>query len=312
MRSKSSFFDKTVFRSVLERSLFAAPVYAVAMTFRLLQFLSRSGRMVPDSLGIAYLLQTTLTQCTVICAAAAVLTAMLLYRWLFSARYTAFVTALPIRREAVFLSQAAAGFLLLTAGNLLSVLAASVMSPVGFGIRGMAYWMAVMTLLTILFFGFASFCAMLTGSLPILPAVYTVLLYAAVALEASVRLTAQFLVFGLTGQRRLFTFLSPVYHLRVYGEAMVETVYRENAAGYGSVEFSAFHGWGLLVCYAAAGALFLLAATALLKRRGMEHSGSVVAVTEIRRVFPAGAALAGAFTLRRPRSEGKELAYASS
>ena len=297
MRSKSSFFDKTVFRSVLERSWFAAPVYAVAMTFRLLQFLSRSGRMVPDSLGIAYLLQTALTQCTVICAAAAVLTAMLLYRWLFSARYTAFVTALPIRREAVFLSQAAAGFLLLTAGNLLSVLAASVMSPVGFGIRGMAYWMAVMTLLTILFFGFASFCAMLTGSLTILPAVYTVLLYAAVALEASVRLTAQFLVFGLTGQRRLFTFLSPVYHLRVYGEAMVETVYREDAAGFGSAEFSAFHGWGLLACYAAAGALFLLAAAALLKRRGMEHSGSVVAVTEIRRVFPVGAALAGAFTL---------------
>ena len=61
-------------------------------------------------------------------------------------------------------------------------------------------FLLIIVLLTVCFFGFACFCATLTGSIVILPAVYAVLLYAAVALEASLRRIAQFLIFGLIGQ----------------------------------------------------------------------------------------------------------------
>ena len=298
MQSQSSFFDNTVFRNALERHWFITPAYTAAMTFRLMQYLSRGNWQYSDSSGLLLLLRTALSECTVICAGASVLTAMLLYRWLFAVRHTAFVTALPIRREAVFLSQAAAGFTLLTAGNLLSILAAAAMGARGgIGLDGFLYWMAVMSLLTVSFFGFASFCAMLTGSLLVLPALYTVLLYAAAALEASARLTAQYLVFGLTGQRRIFTALSPVYHLRISGTNLVVSDWMPDGTGYYREYLASFRGWPLLLGYGAAGVLFLLLALALLKRRKMESAGSVAAAPWLRGAFCCGAALAGAFTL---------------
>lgn len=298
MQSKSSFLDGNVYRNVLARHWFITPAYTVVMVFRLMQYLSRGNWQYRPGSGLILMLRTALTQCTVICAGASVLTAMLLYRWLFNTRHTAFITALPIRREIVFRSQAAAGFTLLTAGNLLTILAvAAIGANEGIGLRGFMYWVAVMTLLTVSFFGFASFCSLLTGSILILPVMYTVLLYSAVALEASVRLTSQFLVFGLTGQSRLFTFLSPVYYLRVFGEGLVGTSWQTDGSGYGSEVFAAFYGWPLLLSYAAAGALFFAAAVALLRRRRMESAGSVVAVPWLRQAFCWGAALAGAFSL---------------
>ena len=298
MRSKSAFFEKIVYRSVLARHWYIAPAYAIVMTYRLMTYLSRGNWQLYSGSGLVALLRTTLGQCTVICAGASVLTAMLIFRWLFNTRHAAFVCALPIRREAVFLSQAAAGFTLLSAGNLLSIVFAAVMVVKGgIGFIGFLYWIAVMTLLTVSFFGFASFCSLLTGSLLILPALFTVLLYSAVALEASARLTAQFLVFGLTGQRWIFTFFSPVYNLRTFSDNLVETQWVFDEFGQGGETLVAFHAWGPLLVYALAGVVFFALAVTLLRRRKMESAGSVVAVDWLRGAFCVGAALAGAFTL---------------
>ncbi|MBO6041338.1 MAG: hypothetical protein J6P58_09005 [Oscillospiraceae bacterium] len=299
MRSKSSFFDRTVYRNVLARQWYIAPAYAVVMTYQLMLYLTRGGwQYYNASSGLAALLRTTLGQCTVICALGSVLAAMLILRWLFNTRHAAFVCALPVRREAVFVSQTAAGFTLLTAGNLFAILfTAAVGAHGGFGFVGIVCWMAVMTLLTVYFFGFASFCALLTGSILMLPALFMVLLYSAVALEASARLVAQYLVFGLTGQRWLFTALSPIYHLRAFAENMVETRWEFDEFGQGSEVFAAFRGWPLLLVYAAAGAVFFVLAVVLLRRRKMERAGAIVAVDWMRSAFCVGAALAGAFTL---------------
>ena len=297
MRSKSSFFDAFTYRNVLARHWFITPAYAVVMTFQMMQYLSRSNwQYHPDS-GLLFLLRSALSECPVICAGACIITAMLLYRWLFNTRYTAFITSLPIRREVVFFSQAAAGLTLLTAGNLLAILAAAAVGAGTVTLRGIIYWMVILTLLTVSFFGFSSFCSLLTGSILILPVLYTILLYAAVALEASVRLVSQFLVFGLTGQHRLFTALSPVYHLGLNSSLLVESLWQPDEAGYGREVLSAFHAWPLLFAYAAAGILFFAAAGALLRRRRMENSGAAVAVPWLRDAFCWGAALAGSFTL---------------
>ena len=155
----------------------------------------------------------------------------------------------------------------------------------GVSLAAVAIWLGMMTLLTIFFFGFASFCALLTGSLLILPAVYTVLLYAAVALEASARLVVQFLVFGLTGQRWLFAALSPVYHLRMNADRFVLTEWQTDELGRGSEVYLRFLGWPTLLGYAAAGLVFVLLAFLLLRKRKMESAGTVVAVPWLRRAF---------------------------
>ena len=297
MRSKSSFFNGTVYRSALRQQWYIAPAYAVVITYRLMVSLNVNWQYYSGSRLVA-LLRTTLGQCPVVCAGASVLTAMLIFRWLFNTRHAAFVSAMPIRRESVFLSQTAAGFTLLTAGNLFSILFAAALGVKGgFGFAGFAFWIAVMTLLTVFFFGFASFCALLTGSILILPALFTVLLYSAVALEASARLTAQFLVFGLTGQRWLFTILSPVYFLRTISDRAVETQWVLDEFGQGGEVLVAFRAWGVLLVYALAGLAFFALALALLRRRKLERAGAIVAVDWLRSAFCAGAALAGAFTL---------------
>ena len=298
MRSKSSFFDKAVYGSVLCRNWFISVGYAVVMAYRLMQYVSRGNWQYRLDSGLALLLRTALSQCVIVCAAGAAVTAMLVYRWLFFPRYTAFVSALPIRRETVFFSQMAAGFTLLTAGNIFAILFVSALGVNGgAGLMSIWLWLVVMTLLTVFFFGFASFCALLTGSILILPAVYTVLLYAAVALEASARLVVQYLVFGLTGQRWLFTVLSPVYHLRAFADRFVLTEWQVDEFGHGSEVFVRFLGWPTLLGYSAAGLLFAFLAVALLRRRRMESAGAVVAVPWLRNAFCWCAALAGAFTL---------------
>ena len=57
--------------------------------------------------------------------------------------------------------------------------------------------------------------ASMTGSVVILPALYMILLYAAVALESSLRSLAQFLIFGLTGSSRVETALNSGNHVTV-------------------------------------------------------------------------------------------------
>ena len=298
MRSKSSSFDRTVFRSALTRHWFIAPGYAIVLAFRLMLYVGRGNWQFSSDWGLILLLRSTLSQCVVVSAAAAVITAMLLFRWLFFPRNTAFVTALPIRRDKVFFSQLTAGFALLTSGNVLAILFVAAMGVHGgVSLAAVAIWLGMMTLLTIFFFGFASFCALLTGSLLILPAVYTVLLYAAVALEASARLVVQFLVFGLTGQRWLFAALSPVYHLRMNADRFVLTEWQTDELGRGSEVYLRFLGWPTLLGYAAAGLVFVLLAFLLLRKRKMESAGTVVAVPWLRRAFCWCAALAGAFSL---------------
>ena len=296
MRSRNSWFDRAVSVNALSRFWPVGVGYAVAMVFRLLQYI-RADMWYYGARGTALLLRLALTHCTVLCAGGAVITAMLVYGWMFFPRHTAFMTALPVRREALFLSDMAAGFTLLTAGNVLSILLAALLGALSrAGAEGVFLWLAIMTLQTVLFFGFASFCATLTGSIVILPVVYTVLLYSSVALEASARLIVQYLVFGLTGQRRLFSVLSPVYYLPLTADRFILTEWVTDTYGAGTSVYAGFTGWPVLLSYAAAGILFALAALALQRRRVMERAGDVLAVRPLRGVFCWCSALAGAFT----------------
>ena len=302
MRSKNSCFDIRIFGNALRRYWPICPAAAAVYLYDLLTRRGSSWYGIMEAADLS-LLRSVLAPGSRLIFVAAGVVAMAVYSWLFFQRSTAYAAALPVRREAQYLSHMAAGFVLLEAAALLALLLFALTGGLrGAAPAGLLRVVAVITLLNVLFFGLASLCAVLTGNIIILPAVYAVFAYAAVALEASVRWIAQFLVFGLSGQRWLFTILSPVYYLCNAGQAdfLLETNWQEVYQGYASsnvLTLAAFRGWPLLLCYGASGVLFAALGMALIRRRPMENAGNVVALPGLRRLFPWGAALAGALSL---------------
>ena len=281
MGSGTSFFNKTVYKNALSRFWPLGLGLAAVWTWRLLQVLSRSdtGYIFEQA---SYGLGLEAIQ-SYVPAAACLLMAMAVFGWLHQTRSAAFMAALPIRREAIFVSDLAAGYtLLLSAAVLSGGLALLLGSGFGAAAVPMGRWLAITALLCLAYFGLAALCAMLTGHWLMLPALYLALLYAAVALEASVRRIAQYLIFGLTGQRWVLEILSPVYHLRTFGRNMINIEFQPDGA------FTVSMGglWPVLAAYAGAGLCFALLAAALLKKRDLECAGDVAAVPFLKKLFP--------------------------
>ena len=302
MQSRTSFFDSRIYRNALSRFWLIGLGCALLWAFTIFSGMGRSSYYMEESASVQ-LLRVGVRGGAVICMLTAAVVAAAVYGWMFSTAGTAFTAALPLRRETVFVSDMAAGFTLLEGGILAAAAAVGVLG----GLRGAAMgdvmrFLALVTLLNLFYFGFASVCACLTGHIVILPAVYIVLLYAAVALESSLRALAQFLIFGLVGSAWKLTALSPAYHLRMYADNLIETDWQslmESGSLYGAQKVSLirFTGWPLVLGYAAAGIVFAVLAAALVRRRPMESAGSVVAVPLLKKLFPWCAALAGALTM---------------
>ena len=302
MQSKTRFFDGRIYRSTLSRFWLTGIGYAVLWVYMIFTGCRDAVQGYYYEEAGVHLLRLGLRGGAITCLVAGVTMAGLVYGWLFNIRDTAFAAGLPVRRETVFLSDMAAGFTILEGACAAAVIACSCMGGLlGITLADTMRWLAVVTLLHILYFGFASFCSVLTGNIFILPAVTAVFLYAAVALESSMRTIAQFLIFGLTGKSWKLTVLSPGYYLRNFTDNLIQTdwmdVIYDGTGVYRAAKLTSFTGMRILLCYAAAGAAAALLAVALLRRRPMEAAGETVAVPFLKKLFPWCAAPAGALTL---------------
>lgn len=303
MRSKRSFFDVRIFKNTLSRFWLAGMAYAAVWVFLFFRDVPRESWRygMPEEKAV-HLIRLCLNSGSYACMFASVGIAALVYYWLFSTRSAAFFTALPLRRDTVFLSDMAAGFTLLE----LSAAAGLVFSALLGGLGGIApgwilTWFGTVTLLHILYFGLASLCAAMTGNVVILPALYMILLYAAVALESSLRSLAQFLIFGLTGSSWKLTALSPAYYLSVNCGRLIHTDWEQLVWSGDYITRPAallrFDGWLILSLYALTGMLCAVLSAVLIRRRSMESAGETVAVPFLKKLFPWCAALAGALTM---------------
>lgn len=290
MPSKTSFFNKTVYKKTLQRFWPLWAAYGAAWVLMLpVAVLSRAGTMEDGSL-LLNLKQAVLAIAAsggpVACFFFAALAAMACFGWLYKGRSAAFTAALPVSRGSMFLSSAAAGLTGMLAPSLLAALLAWFCAlargaDIGSALAAAA---AADVLDTLCFFGFAVLCAQLTGSVIILPLVYIVLNFTFAVVEQLVGYIITRLAFGVPQPQEVLSLLSPLVGRLSHCSCVPE---RDplTPVPYRTVVDYHFSGWGWVLAYAAFGVLCLLLAYRLYKRRRMETAEDTVAIDVLKPVF---------------------------
>lgn len=128
MTSKTSYFDAAIFKRSLRKTmplwicylvfwLFILPGDLISFVYQPEYYDSLSGRLCERILNFC-------TVGSILSALIGLLAAWLLFSWLFRANASYFYASLPVRREALFVSNFAVGFLMVMLGNLLTALTA--------------------------------------------------------------------------------------------------------------------------------------------------------------------------------------------
>ena len=296
MQSRASFFIATVYRRNLTRF---APLWILYFVLWLvimpLSVLSQ-GNSPYFNLGDLQrtVLYAALRYGNLINLVYAALIAMALYSWYFHPKSVNAMAALPIRREAFFLTNLLTALTVSLVPNLLiALLSWGAASMTGLpGCSAAAQWLGIVLLQVLFDYGAASLCAAIAGQLLALPALYLLLNFAAVVLNSVTVAVLSTFVYGMQGGGyTLPARFSPAFYMA----ARMDLVEKTAEAGGETVYYCVFHGWSYLFWIAAAGVVLLAAAFLLFRRRRMEAAGDVIAVRPLRPVlkycFTAGCSL---------------------
>lgn len=290
MQSKTSFFNKTIFRKTAARFWPLWMIYVGIWCLLLpLPIISRVHYGTWSMLSAQRYVLSVTTELNIISGMlAGVGAAMAVWSFLYSARSAHGMACLPVRREGVFTSVTLAGIAPLLACDVLLFLLSLGAEALGGAVHigSLLTWLAVNVLCLLFFYGFAVFCAQLTGNLVVLPIVYMVLNFTAVVVETIVRALAAGFVYGCSNSGEIkLSFLSPCIELL---NRCGRTATYNDSAQYAEVDNVVgylFYGWRTLGIYAVVGLLLLALALLLFRRRRMESAGDVVAIRVLKPVF---------------------------
>ena len=304
MRSETSFFDKTTARSDLRRHWPIAFIYTCVWLVGLPVNLWSSSMWMPEEMTPALrAAQIIIGSYPTLAGALFVfgcVLAMALMGYLMSPRAVGLLHALPVRRGTLLATHTLVGWLMLNVPALLAVL---VSIPVQAYYGGVAWgalgaWLLVHCGLSLFFLALGLLCAMVTGWLLAIPAIYAVVNFAVIAAAGLVRTLCSLFCYGYAGDDDFAPFvywLTPVVNLvKRFGTCGVE---RSDAAPYPwQVQFPAdvVHAVGI---YTAAGAALLALTYLLYRRRKSESAADPAAFPWMRPVFRYGTGLLGGLAL---------------
>ena len=279
MPSERTFFNKAIYKRALSRFWIIGAAYAVVLCFLTLmcgRYFNFDTKEIAEY--VSYSILSNLTRREIVAAAAAaVVMAIAVHGWMFRKTSAAYISALPVTREALLISSMLAALTLLILPCIIAMLVSLLLY--GGGLLSTPYLLcstAAAVLMNIAFFGLASFCTVFTGNAAVLPALYVIALYGFVGIEVVTRYIAEFLLFGVRSTSWELAILSPVYYfsnnyVRSYSYAIP-----------------------LTAIYAAAGVILAGLAVIFFRHRRMEAAGEVVAVPVLRPIFRWGLAAVGA------------------
>lgn len=221
--------------------------------------------------------------------------AMAVYSYMYNAKSAGFMHALPIKRRGLFVSNYLSGLGFTVFSNIIIFLISLiVVSAHGLHLTGeLLSWLAIVTMLNVFFFSFATFCANLTGHILMLPLIYGILSVAVAGVEFFSRVAFGALAYGFDGNasKIVLGWLSPPVEL--FGNSFVKGNYDE----FGNLINYVFNGWKIVGIYCAAGIVLAVLALLIYRKRRTESAGDVVAVRPMKPVFKYCMAYGVAVTL---------------
>ncbi len=300
MPSKRSFFNRTLFRKNLSRfwplwggiSLVGAmlPLYLMLALIQQAEPIERQ-HFAEGMYQLAAGFVPAFTCCY------AILCAMAVWGYLYNARAVGMMHTLPVDRTCLLVTNTLSGLAMVLIPY--AVVGAMVcLIALGWGffdLVAIVNTVVTVLMITLLFFGMATLCAMLTGHSFVLPVFYLLANFLAFFMEMLTTTLAEEFLLGVGVMENMgrLCFLSPV--IQIYKSFRVQT---EILPG-GGLEECRLTGLWVVVLYALIGAVMLALAWFLYQKRHSESAGDVVAFRWLRPVFRYGLALLSGLTVGR-------------
>ena len=221
--------------------------------------------------------------------------AMAVFSYLYNARAVSLFHSLPVTRCGLFWTSWLSGLAFLLVPNVLVfLLTLAVEAAAGtVALWATVLWLLSLSLMELFFYSFAALCAMFTGHLAALPVFYGIFNCLVAGVTFLVVELARQMVFGFVTPPAfvsdLASWLTPVLQL---SRQVYPTPSGAIAQGAGPLQ-----GFFYILVYALVGMAFTILALVLYRRRQLERSGDIVAVSWARPVFKYGVAVCVALAL---------------
>lgn len=286
MKSKISFFNAGIFKSMLKRfwPLWTAYFAVWFMCLPLPLLVARLQGVKESAVTVVTAAMKTSVEASVVSGfLMGILAAMAVFGFLYNSRSCGMIASTPVRREAVFCSAYLAGALPVLAANLF-IAVLNWLFTLSSGIEGAcifkmnAILFAVNSMEFLIFFSIAAFIAMLTANIVALPVLYLIFNFVFLGMEYVVRMLYGMFIFGYSDHPDcVLEFMSPLIYLftRIGINVNIST---------GSAAVS-LTNWSALLGYIIAAVVFSVTALLLYRKRRMESAGDVIAVNSLRPVF---------------------------
>lgn len=300
MLSKRSFFNRTLFRKNLTRfwPLWGGVSLAGSLVplYVLLSLLGMPDAHVKASEFAYSLYVTDVFAVPALTAAYAILCAMAVWGYLYNSRSVGLLHTLPVDRTCLFVTNLLSGLAMVLIPYAVVGLFGCLIALGGgfFELTAVVNTALTVIFLSVLFFGLATLCAMLTGHVVVLPVLYLLANFLAPLLEALLFSLAECFLIGIAfdGSSLLTEPLSPLFAIYSRFSYGVEPLANGDGAPY-------LTGLWVVAAYALVGVVLLVLAWLLYRRRQSERAGDVVAFRWLRPVFRYGVAFLSGLILGR-------------
>ena len=214
-----------------------------------------------------------------------VLVVMAMFSFMYNKRSTGMYCSMPLKRETVFITAFVTGLVpMLIIDVLIALICLAFFSGEGMLATENIWLFLSMTVMSnVAFDGMAAFCAVLTGHILVLPAVYVVLNMASSAAETGIMAIRSALVYGYAGGSGDNAF-SPI--ITIANRLNLQTMWQRDIEGnmFETGEY-VINGYSWLVVYCIAGLVLAALAVLIYRRRQMESCGDVVAIKILKPIF---------------------------
>lgn len=286
MKSRTSFFNKTVFQKDLTRFAPLWGLYTLCMVLGMMLLTQGSGDGYSFQRDLCSLPQAM----NVINFGYAVLAAQLLFGDLYNSRMCNALHALPLRRECWFGTHMAAGFAFSLIPTLAGALVAAGLDAVSNSMVTASYqlpWLnlLLMNLQYLFYFGLAVFCVMCVGNRFAQGLLYTIINFAAGIAFWLVDTLFTPMFYGIRLEGEPFLTFMPVSKGTTVDYLDMNYIRDDNHERIGGYFALNQEGWTYVAICASIGAVLLACALLLYRRRRLESAGDFMAVKTLEPIF---------------------------